>query len=184
MASADGSAYIRELVGAAPPLSQAQLDALAGILNLSSADGTLPAPPRTLAPPARAAAEPALPDEEFIYRYFDHCGCLIYVGITNNPDVRNAQHRSGAAWYPLVASRTVRKVSDRETATSAERHAIQTESPAFNYSGRSSRQTNGQMVRYVLAHRVVPSGEDGQSEPAAAGTTAAGGSAATEEDRA
>ena len=49
-----------------------------------------------------------------LYRFFDHGGVLLYVGVTNNPPRRFAQHSSDKDWWDEVASITVENHPTRQ----------------------------------------------------------------------
>lgn len=67
-----------------------------------------------------------------LYRHFDLNGELLYVGITNHPQLRWMQHRETSPWAWLVAETSIRWLPDRRSAAAAERRAIRTEQPLFN----------------------------------------------------
>lgn len=67
-----------------------------------------------------------------IYRHYDADGSLLYVGITNCPKRRLAEHKCRAAWRDEIADVSVKWVPSREEAEAAERTAIATEGPIFN----------------------------------------------------
>lgn len=67
-----------------------------------------------------------------LYRHFDLNGELLYVGITNHPQLRWLQHRETSPWAWLVADTTLHWLPDRAKAAAAERRAIRTERPLFN----------------------------------------------------
>lgn len=66
-----------------------------------------------------------------LYRYFDHDGQLLYVGITVNFENRRSGH-CAAAWYPSVASVTLMDYPSREDALRAEWESLQSEQPIHN----------------------------------------------------
>lgn len=67
-----------------------------------------------------------------LYRLYDSCGVLLYVGITNNPEVRWAWHRDRQAWWPAVAAKKVEWFNSRIDAAKAEATAVRTEHPSKN----------------------------------------------------
>lgn len=67
-----------------------------------------------------------------LYRLRDTSGRLLYVGIAGNPGRRFEQHAGDKPWWGQVASITLEHHPDRGAALDAERHAIQTEAPAYN----------------------------------------------------
>jgi len=88
----------------------------------------------------------------YLYRYFDACGCLLYVGITDTPDRRDREHKNNSPWHALAVRREVAEVTDERHARDAERKAVQAESPAFNSALRDSRATNKALTGYLLSH--------------------------------
>lgn len=100
-----------------------------------------------------ATPEPE-PAPAFIYRFFDHCGCLLYVGITSDFAKRRTAHAKDSPWHALAATFTVLEMPSRADAAAAELHAIGTESPAFNSAGRSSKATAESVTAYLLRHAV------------------------------
>lgn len=67
-----------------------------------------------------------------LYRHFDMAGDLLYIGISLNAIARLAQHRQTSPWFESIARIEVEWFDSRQAAFDAERHAIQTESPAHN----------------------------------------------------
>ena len=48
-----------------------------------------------------------MPERTALYRFFDEAGTLLYVGISNDPDVRWSYHARQKDWWPKVRSRTI-----------------------------------------------------------------------------
>ena len=67
-----------------------------------------------------------------VYRLYDYGGRLLYVGITNNPDVRFAYHALTKGWWCRVAEKRVEWHTDRPTARQHEASAIKAEGPVHN----------------------------------------------------
>ncbi|MFD9223844.1 GIY-YIG nuclease family protein [Streptomyces sp. NPDC060064] len=67
-----------------------------------------------------------------LYRFFDETGALLYVGITNDTDVRWAVHAREKAWWPAVHRSTVEWKATRTEAEIAEAEAIGREAPRWN----------------------------------------------------
>lgn len=103
-------------------------------------------------PTLSAATPEPEPAPAFIYRFYDHCGCLLYVGITNDFQTRRAAHAKDSPWHALAKTFTVLEMASRDNAAAAELHAIDTESPAFNSAGRTSRATAERVTAYLLSH--------------------------------
>lgn len=76
-----------------------------------------------------------------IYRYYDHAGILIYVGITSAGAQRNQQHNADKAWWGFVHSQQVDHFQSREEALVREADLIRQFTPPFNtVHNRSSEQ--------------------------------------------
>jgi predicted GIY-YIG superfamily endonuclease len=67
-----------------------------------------------------------------LYRFFDHEGVLLYVGITVNLPTRLASHADEKPWWTNVARMTVEYHPSRDLVLDAERLAIATERPLHN----------------------------------------------------
>lgn len=78
-------------------------------------------------------------DIHFVYRFYDVMGRLIYIGMTNDPGNRRAQHRQQAEFAHHVdpAKTTYEYWPSRESAADRERAIIGLEGPMFNvtYNG-------------------------------------------------
>jgi hypothetical protein len=70
-----------------------------------------------------------------IYRYFDEAGALLYVGISNNPEIRRRQHEESSGWYRFAAQWSVEWYEMRTDAARQELAAIEAERPMFNRTG-------------------------------------------------
>ncbi|MFG3136062.1 GIY-YIG nuclease family protein [Streptomyces sp. NPDC048211] len=66
-----------------------------------------------------------------LYRLYTFDGQLLYVGITNNPEVRFKWHAQ-MSWWHRVAEKAVEWHPDRGTARCAEAEAIKGEGPILN----------------------------------------------------
>ncbi|MFI5992424.1 GIY-YIG nuclease family protein [Streptomyces sp. NPDC051362] len=66
-----------------------------------------------------------------LYRLYDEDGVLLYVGITNMPNVRFASH-SMKSWWKRVARKDIAWFDNRQKAEQAETKAIHEERPVFN----------------------------------------------------
>ena len=67
-----------------------------------------------------------------LYRHFDNCGTLLYVGISHHHLKRLHEHSTRAGWGHLIASQTIEYFSTRLEAERAERKAISNELPRYN----------------------------------------------------
>lgn len=72
----------------------------------------------------------------YIYRLYNSAGHLLYIGVTNQPNGRFAQHRAEKWWWPFVDRISIVAVSyDRQYAEREESAAIWKERPRFNIRG-------------------------------------------------
>jgi len=67
-----------------------------------------------------------------LYRFFNHDGQLLYVGITLNLGSRLTKHRDDKPWWAEVARVMVAQFDSREEVLAAEKVAIRTEQPKYN----------------------------------------------------
>lgn len=67
-----------------------------------------------------------------LYRWKDDQGDLLYVGISNHPELRAQQHDQTKDWFHLVATSDVEWFPSREDALKAEKAAIIAERPRYN----------------------------------------------------
>lgn len=68
-----------------------------------------------------------------IYRFFDSCGDLLYIGITSNPYDRWMAHRRKQPWWHEVDAVSFHSVPGlRWELERAEREAIREERPRYN----------------------------------------------------
>ncbi|MGW1950255.1 hypothetical protein ACWCRC_38875 [Streptomyces sp. NPDC001940] len=67
-----------------------------------------------------------------LYRLFDGCDRLIYVGISNSPRSRWAGHAADKPWWPDVATREIEWFDTRANAERAERREIGAHCPKWN----------------------------------------------------
>lgn len=67
-----------------------------------------------------------------LYRYYDDCDVLIYVGITKRGTTRNSEHNASKAWWPYVARQAVEHFPTRPEAQAREVELIERHTPPFN----------------------------------------------------
>lgn len=67
-----------------------------------------------------------------VYRMYDAAGRLLYVGMTNNTDVRWKWHAQSRGWWRHVSRKAVEWHPDRATARRHEALAIKSEAPLYN----------------------------------------------------
>lgn len=135
-----------------PPWTEEQLAELAQIATEARARLASPAPQsrkRESGSPHPENSAPQPPGSIGLYRHYDQLGELLYVGISNDIEIRHRSHRTGSAWFDLadVRRRTVEWFTTREEALEAERAAIYEEKPLFNKNHNSDRS---RAVRYLV----------------------------------
>lgn len=67
-----------------------------------------------------------------LYRLFDTSDNLLYIGITNDPELRWKQHGKVKNWWRQVATIRVEHFDSRDDALAAEKAAIKAEKPRWN----------------------------------------------------
>ena len=67
-----------------------------------------------------------------LYRCYARHKVLLYVGITNHPEERLAQHRADKPWWKYVDHITLQNYPSRKHLIEAEAVAIREENPTFN----------------------------------------------------
>jgi hypothetical protein len=108
---------------------------------------------------------PESPERTALYRFYDADDRLLYIGISNDPEVRWKSHRYGIAeWPALVACRRDERFDSRREAEEAEVEAIKAEKPRFNGAHNFveatftpaiwSRPVVGRRKREVIAARI------------------------------
>lgn len=68
----------------------------------------------------------------FVYRYFDADGNLLYIGTTANAEARYRHHASKSVWFREIANSTYEQFDTRTEALAAEKAAIEAERPLHN----------------------------------------------------
>ena len=71
------------------------------------------------------------PGETWVYKYYDRCGTLLYVGASNFPMNRRREILK-YSWGNKIVSVTMRLYPTRRGALIAEKRAIHNEKPKFN----------------------------------------------------
>lgn len=141
--------YIDGVVAKAPPLSAAQRDRLAMLLRPSGGEPTL----RSLIGTSPAPA-PRIPPKTKIYRHYDRCGCLLYIGISFDP-IKRAYAHGGNSWWTRWATRmetSDAEFQDRAEALETEKRLIYTERPVFNTTHAANKRES--IVRYFVDHEL------------------------------
>ncbi len=67
-----------------------------------------------------------------LYRFYGARDALLYVGVTDQPSQRWAEHMQQKSWWSKVRRETREWFDSREAAEDAERKAIETEQPVYN----------------------------------------------------
>ncbi len=156
------------MVDQAPPLTPAQRDRLAVLLNphpdedpeiarrTAAAESAKTAAAIRKGKEAAAARERAAAAAEAarkrcaLYRHWDTAGVLLYVGISVDTSKRRAAHLRQARWVRFHDSETVEWLPDRSAAELAERTAIENENPIFNLTYAAAGATE-RRLRYLVA---------------------------------
>ena len=76
--------------------------------------------------------EPDADESTALYRLYDACGVLLYVGISKDFGYRWKQHAHAQPWWPEVNRQSVAWYPSRKRAGEEEIGAIQTERPKYN----------------------------------------------------
>lgn len=76
-----------------------------------------------------------------LYRFYDHAGALLYVGITHNVDQRWASHARNQPWWLDVARKTIEWHPNRSVAEKLESEALEREKPLYDRSGKRWEQS-------------------------------------------
>lgn len=147
--------HAERLVADWPPLTPQQGARLAAIfapaLEQVRAERAGADTPNATAPilPAPRAAEPAIDRRTALYRHYDAAGVLLYIGITGEVTTRTKSHARKAAWTQFADRCEARWYPDRESATEAERKAIEEEHPLFNGTYHTD-EAKRRMVQYLM----------------------------------
>lgn len=83
-----------------------------------------------------------------LYRAYDDRDRLLYVGISDGAFIRLAQHAASAPWTVYAVRITLERYVRRGDAEDAERRAIATEDPVWNYQGRPASRYLAWMAAY------------------------------------
>lgn len=75
-----------------------------------------------------------------LYRFYDKDDVLLYVGITDHPLHRVANHATQKPWWLYVVRATFEHHPTRSAASAAEGAAIINEGPLFNVQGNPNPQ--------------------------------------------
>jgi predicted GIY-YIG superfamily endonuclease len=84
-----------------------------------------------------------------LYRLYDANDRLLYIGITNRPEVRFRTHAANQAWWSEVVRSSLCTYATRAAAAAAEAQAIATETPLYNVLGVPGRRPRPR--RHVVA---------------------------------
>ena len=138
--------YVAKVVAEAPPLTDLQRNQISAMLMpgyVSGSSGSY----------SYSDPEPPKRYPQFLYRHFDKCGHLLYVGITNAFTSRMNEHGRHSWWSKF--SQTVEKTdlgtTDQSEAQGVEREAIANECPVFNTQHAGSGR-EGRIVKYLVEH--------------------------------
>ena len=103
---------------------------------------------------AQSAPKPERPTA--VYWLFADGDALLYVGMTNNPIQRFAEHSRDKPWWPQVTSYAIRWYDTRARAEAAEKAAILNDGPLQNveFQPRDKRHGGAIGVPWYLTTRV------------------------------
>lgn len=79
------------------------------------------------------------PGRTAVYRFYDAEDQLLYVGITNNLDVRWATHASDKPWWHLVTRKDAEWFETRAEALAAEKEVVAEQEPLYDATHRLGR---------------------------------------------
>lgn len=74
-----------------------------------------------------------------LYRFYDHGGVLLYIGITNDMARRFGNHGEKKSWHPRAVRVTIEHHPTRQDALEAEAAAIIREAPLYNVQHNQGR---------------------------------------------
>lgn len=90
-----------------------------------------------------------------LYRVFDSTGKLLYVGISQNPDIRFGQHSQTKLWWSEVDVRKVEWYETRAEAATAEKVAIKAEMPHWNLHHAVPQISDSEATRIFNEYRAA-----------------------------
>ncbi len=105
-------------------------------------------------------ASAALHLSDALYRFYDHAGDLLYVGITGDGKSRFGAHRRSKPWWDEVTRIEIERHPNRDTARSAEVRAIREEKPRYNIA---DVQAEGPELDAATAAVDAPRGRGGST---------------------
>lgn len=86
-----------------------------------------------------------------VYRHLDADGDLLYVGVTNNPKRRIAEHKCRAVWADQFETVAVKWYKTRDEAIAVEAATIAEEGPTFNGGLRTYEKTGDAFTDWMAA---------------------------------
>lgn len=93
-------------------------------------------------------------DINVVYRFFDACNELLYVGSSDNLGARIYNHERSQPWWHLVVNIEIERCKTREEAEAKERLYIITERPRYNVAYNEMRKKRN-FTRQTKASDVV-----------------------------
>lgn len=84
-----------------------------------------------------------------VYRHFDKRGVLLYVGISNDPKRRLAEHKN-KRWFRLIHKVTEKQFKTRGLALKEEERAIKSEDPIYNKVYNNENRIPGYLTTKYL----------------------------------
>lgn len=87
-----------------------------------------------------------------LYRWYDADDTLLYIGITNDPHVRQSAHAKKSSWADFAVRGTIERFPSRPEAEAAEKAAIEAERPLFNHVHNDTPEARARLVAYLIQH--------------------------------
>ncbi len=87
-----------------------------------------------------------------LYRWYDADDQLLYVGITNDPHVRQSSHAKKSSWADFAHHARIERHPSRALAEAAEKAAIESERPLFNHVHNDTPEARQRLVAYLIEH--------------------------------
>lgn len=102
---------------------------------------------------AQVSADGTATADYALYRHFDCQEKLLYIGLTNDPERREPDHRSQSFWMELTVRSEVESYDSLPKVRAAERDAILAEQPLFNRQHNESPEAHARLRAYLIRIR-------------------------------
>lgn len=143
-------AHVAAQVDTWEPLDDATRAELYRLFNGSIPEHLLTPTPGAESEVTAAPIADVKPETVAVYRHYDAEDRLLYIGITNDVDLRTRTHAVKSIWHAFAVRAEETWYDTRELALDAERLAIIAELPLFN--DRHSMVPREEQVRYLVEH--------------------------------